>query len=239
LETQEIAATPLHTSHAFHSTMMDGAIEPFHAVLSRIKLSPPQIPILSTVTGQILSPQQAGDPMYWARHLRETVRFSEAIAEALKLANGVMLEVGPGQTLSTLTRQQPNLAAEQVVAAVSPHAKQSVSAGKQLWSALGALWQAGVTVDFAGAYQRERRRRVNLPGYPFERQRYWYDQISPTAVEEPLPMAVNETQAGDRSDLKVRTLDTNGTDWIEETDPVEVLVRQQLAILRQQLECLQ
>lgn len=248
LERQEIAATPLHTSHAFHSQMMEPAIEPFFERLSRSKLSAPTIPILSTVTGQILSSEQACDPMYWARHLRETVRFSDAIATALQSVRGAVLEVGPGQTLSTLTRQQPGLQADQVVTAVSPHAKQQTSAGKQLWSALGALWQAGVTLDFAGAYHKETRRRVNLPGYPFERQRYWYDQIVPPPIaEESTAEEPNDVSSQSRVEpandsscnlSNIASVDTNGAIPTDETDPVDVVVRQQLAILRQQLEYL-
>lgn len=177
LETQGIATIPLHTSHAFHSAMMDPVIEPFAQVLSEIQLSPSQLPVISSVTGQPLTAEQACDPMYWARHLRETVRFSAAIGAAAKSQRCVLIEVGPGQTLSTLARQQPGLEEGQVVLAVSPHAKQQTSPVRQLWSALGSLWQEGVAVDFSGAYRCEQRRRLHLPGYPFERQRYWFDQI--------------------------------------------------------------
>lgn len=282
LEQQDIPATPLHTSHGFHSNMMEPAIEPFFELLSQLKLSPSQIPIMSTVTGEPLSPAQACDPMYWARHLRETVRFSDAVAAALQLANAVMLEVGPGQTLATLTRQQPHMSAERVVASVSPHAKQQNSASKHLWATLGTLWQAGVAVNYAGAYQKENRWRVNLPGYPFERQRYWYDQIAKTVSEESDAKAsadsLTKTGCGDGPDLDGEhqssdggldasqntagptvaaepsslplTSDSNchqinlsglGADnsySSEEADLVEVVVRQQLAVLQQQLEYL-
>lgn len=280
LDQQEIAATPLHTSHAFHSEMMEPAIVPFCEVLSRLQLSPSKIPILSTVSGQVLTKEQAVDPMYWARHLRETVRFSDAIAAAMQAVPGVVLEVGPGQTLSTLTRQQPGLTPDQVVTAVAPHAKQTSSASKQLWLSLGTIWQAGVTVDFRGAYQREKRRRVNLPGYPFERQRYWYDQIAKTVVDEQNPRSSdgepneprviesicreNGPPMADGDSLvdaanqvaglanstdtfighsscnteAISAFDAIGPDGTNDADLVEVLVRQQLAILRQQLECL-
>jgi len=178
LEHHEIACVSLHTSHAFHSSMMDPIIDPFFKVLSELKLAPSQIPIVSSVTGQLLSQQQACDPHYWARHLRETVRFSDAMGEALKLSRCVLVEVGPGQTLATLARQQPGISDGHVVTAVSPHAKQQTSPARQLWATLGALWQEGVSVDFCGVYRCEQRRRLHLPVYPFERQRYWYDQIS-------------------------------------------------------------
>lgn len=279
LEQREIAATPLHTSHAFHSHMMEPAIAPFAEVLSQFKLSTSQIPILSTVTGQVLTPEQACDPLYWARHLRETVNFSDAMAAALQGQAGCIVEVGPGQTLSTLTRQQPGLGPEQVVTAVSPHAKQMASAGKQLWLCLGTLWQSGVKVDFGGAYRLERRRRVNLPGYPFERQRYWYDQIAPVIVDSSAAASEEEsadpqslentcrdheqpTPAGDplscaaihvanpasstdsfvgRSSCEVENISEFGTGesvFTNDADLVEVVVRQQLAVLRQQLEFL-
>jgi len=193
LEQQEIACVPLHTSHAFHSSMMDPVVDPFLKILSELKLAASQIPIVSTVTGQLLSQQQACDPLYWARHLRETVRFSDAMGEVLKLPNCVLVEVGPGQTLATLARQQPGISAGHIVTAVSPHVKQETSPARQLWATLGALWQEGVSVDFSGVYRSEQRRRLHLPVYPFERQRYWYDQIS---VEDTAKDCLENSAAG-------------------------------------------
>src|SRR5690606_15266361 len=108
LEAAEVVCGRLHTSHAFHSAMMDPVIEPFAAELRRVALKPPSIPIISSVTGQLLTDSQAVDPWYWARHLRETVRFTDALASQFQQPDDVLLEVGPGQTLCTLARQHPD-----------------------------------------------------------------------------------------------------------------------------------
>lgn len=281
LDSKEIASIPLHTSHAFHSAMMDPVVEPFSKVLAEIRLSPSQLSIISSVTGQPLTKEQACDPLYWARHLRETVRFSDAVGEALKNDRCVLLEVGPGQTLSTLARQQPGLGEGHVVSSVSPHAKQRSSAGKQLWQALGTLWQAGVTVDFSGAYRCEQRRRLHLPGYPFERQRYWFDQIPLDQGSLPSIVAAHDVVMGESivakesclsSEASPSTLTStlaslncenspsnplsseyrdipfpgmtmttpqNGTMADYDSGFIETLIRQQLAIMQQQLECWQ
>src|SRR6185503_5857172 len=105
LEGEGLVCRPLHTSHAFHSPMMDPVIEPLRARVARVALSPPRIPILSTVTARWLSDEEATDPGYWARHARATVRFAEAVAELWREPARVLLEVGPRTTTATLARQ--------------------------------------------------------------------------------------------------------------------------------------
>jgi FkbH-like protein len=181
LETEEIVCRELHTSHAFHSAMMDPVVAPFAEQLHQIRLQPPSIPIISSVTGQLLSAELAVDPWYWARHLRETVLFTDVLACAATLSDHVLLEVGPGQTLSTLARQHPQRDAEQGVVSTLPHAKQSISPRKHLLLSVGRLWQCGVEIDWKLQFGSQHRRRLHLPGYPFERQRYWLE--SEVAVE--------------------------------------------------------
>ncbi len=97
----------LHTSHAFHSAMMKPAMEEFAAEVRSVERHVPQIPYLSNVTGQWITEADAVDPSYWARHLREPVQFSHGVAALLNDPAIVLLEVGPGQTLSALAGQQP------------------------------------------------------------------------------------------------------------------------------------
>ncbi len=78
----------------------------FTEEVKKVTLRPPQIHYLSNVTGRRITAAEATDPLYWTRHLRETVRFAEGLAELRKDPAQILLEVGPGQTLSTLTRQQ-------------------------------------------------------------------------------------------------------------------------------------
>lgn len=162
----------LHTSHAFHSAMMDSIIEPFLRTVKKIKLNPPQIPFISNVTGTWITGAEATDPNYWARHLRDRVRFSEGISELIKDSQLLFLEVGPGRTLTTLTKQQ---ASERIVLSSLPHPKDKESDSGFLLNTLGKLCLAGVKVNWPGFYADEKRDRIPLPTYPFERQRYWID----------------------------------------------------------------
>ena len=182
LEAEEVICRKLHTSHAFHSAMMDPVVEPFAEQLRGVKLRAPQIPIISSVTGQPLTDAQAVDPNYWAKHLRETVRFADTLSTITDDSDAVLLEVGPGQTLSTLARQHPGRDREQTVLAALPHAQQSSSAREHLLLALGRLWQAGVDVDWKSRFRDQQRRRLHLPGYPFERLRYWLEPEQESAV---------------------------------------------------------
>ncbi|MEM8486724.1 MAG: type I polyketide synthase [Bacteroidota bacterium] len=176
LEAAEFICRPLHTSHAFHSAMMEDAIPPFAEALANISLQAPQVPIMSTVHARWLTAEDTQDPTYWARHLRETVRFSDAVSEIVNESNDVFLEVGPGQTLSTLARQHPDTSDKQDFFSSLPHVQQTISASKYATEITGKLWQAGVTIDWATQYEAESRRRVHLPTYPFERKRFWFDE---------------------------------------------------------------
>lgn len=171
LESKGVKARHLHTSHAFHSAMMDPVLEPFTALLRGMKLEAPTIPYVSNVSARWITADEARAPEYWAGHVRQTVRFADGIAELMKDSQRVLLEVGPGQTLCTLSRQHPAKQPEQAVLASLPLAGDQELRG--LTETLGRLWMTGVAVDWQGYYAHERRRRAVLPTYPFERKRYW------------------------------------------------------------------
>ena len=165
----------LHTSHAFHSAMMDPILEPFTEQIKRITLNPPQIPYVSNVTGTWMTATEATDPGYWTKHLRQTVRFAEGLQQLLGEPERVLLEVGPGRTLSTLARRHPDRTVEQVVLSSLRHPQDHHSDVDFLLTILGKLWLAGAQVDWFGFHAHERRQRLPLPTYPFERQRYWIE----------------------------------------------------------------
>jgi amino acid adenylation domain-containing protein len=169
-----IACRPLHTSHAFHSTMMDPVIAPFAQAVRGIALHEPRIPFVSTTSGTWIRAEQATDPDYWARHLRETVRFRQGVSELLGDPGHLLLEVGPRATLATLARQQARDRAQPILSSLGDTAE-----GDAEWTALlqaaGRLWLAGVPLDGKAFHVHEDRRRVPLPTYPFERQRFWVE----------------------------------------------------------------
>ena len=182
LKAQGVEGRRLHTSHAFHSALMEPILEPFTEQVKRVRLNPPRIPCVSNVTGDWLTAAEATDPNYWARHLRQAVRFADGVGRLLAEPTQVLLEVGPGRTLSTLALRHPAKRAEHVVLGSLRHAQDRQSDVAFELSTLGKLWLAGVAVDWAGFYAHEQRRRLPLPTYPFERQRYW---IEPQPADQP------------------------------------------------------
>jgi amino acid adenylation domain-containing protein/non-ribosomal peptide synthase protein (TIGR01720 family) len=182
LKEKGVECQRLHTSHAFHSAMMDPILDAFAAEVRQVKRNPPQIPFVSNLTGEWISAAEATDPAYWARHLRNTVRFGDGLEQLLKDPAPLLLEIGPGRTLSSLALQHPGRTAGQTVLSSLRHAQDTQSDQAFLLAALGKLWLAGVAVDWAAFYQGERRCRVPLPTYPFERQRCW---IEPQSGKQP------------------------------------------------------
>ena len=184
---QGIECIRLRTSHAFHSQMMEPILKPFAQRVKQVNLNPPQIPYLSNLTGKWITAAQATDPDYWAHHLRHTVQFALSMEELLKEPDQILLEVGPGKTLSTLVKRHPNKVASQMVLSSTRHPQQPGSDVAFLLNTLGQLWLAGGKVDWSGFYAQEQRYRVPLPTYPFERQRYWIEpqkQVDSIGVEQ-------------------------------------------------------
>lgn len=165
----------LHTSHGFHSEMMDPIVEPFAQQVRKINLKPPKIPYVSNVSGTWITAAEVASSSYWPRHLRQTVRFAEGLRELLKEPDLILLEVGPGRALSSFAERHPDKGSRHVVLSSLRHPRSKGSDIAFLLQTLGQLWLAGKKVDWSGFSARERRHRVPLPTYPFERQRYWIE----------------------------------------------------------------
>ncbi|MEA2562144.1 MAG: hypothetical protein QOH06_3648 [Acidobacteriota bacterium] len=181
-----IACRLLETSHAFHSAQMDPILNAFSEMVREVRLAPPVLPYLSNLTGTWITPEQAVDPRYWVRHLRETVRFAAGLDELLSEPGRVLLEVGPGNSLSTLARQQGNWDPDLVIASMR-HPRERAADEESLLRALGRLWLAGVEPDWDMVHGT-RRLRLRLPTYPFERQRFWLEPPA-QARESHIPAA--------------------------------------------------
>ena len=163
----------LHTSHAFHSSMMDPMLGAFAERVRTISLKAPQIPYVSNVTGEWIEAAQVTDPDYWVRHVRQTVRFSDGVQHLLKEPGQILLEVGPGRTLSSLVKRHPGKESEQAVFASLRHPHDHQSDVAFTLTTMAKLWLAGAHVNWTGLHTHERRLRVPLPTYPFERKQYW------------------------------------------------------------------
>ncbi|MBD2166655.1 SDR family oxidoreductase [Calothrix membranacea FACHB-236] len=173
LQQQSINCRRLHTSGAFHSPMMDEMIEPFTKLLQQISLQPPQIPFISNLSGTWISAAAATDPNYWAKHLRQTVLFSNGISELLQQPERIFLEVGPGKTLSTFVKQHQK--SELVTLTSLRHPQEQESDIAFIFNTLGRLWLQSIKVDWSSFYAHEKPYHIPLPTYPFERQHYWVE----------------------------------------------------------------
>jgi acyl transferase domain-containing protein/acyl carrier protein len=169
------------TRHPRHEARMTAVVDP-------IQLNAPRIPILSSSTGDWLTDAQAMSPSFWAELPRESLAFDQAVMRLSHAPTPVLLEIGPAGLASRAKAAAANHGADddgKAVAFRSLCALSSLGTGQSeqevLLEALGALWCHAVPVDWALFYADERRRRVPLPTYPFERQRYW---ISPTPAAE-------------------------------------------------------
>ena len=166
----------LRTSHAFHSSMFETLVAPFVEAVAKTPRKPPKLPYLSNLTGGWITPDMAIDPEYWGRHLRQTVLFARNLEELTSSGRRVLLEVGPGTTLTTLASQIPGATGAVTAIASLPRAQDREADLKNLLNGLGRMWVSGAEVNWKAFYSRKPRNRVALPTYPFERQRYWVER---------------------------------------------------------------
>ncbi|OKH99762.1 hypothetical protein A6A06_22040 [Streptomyces sp. CB02923] len=232
LAAEGVAARRLNASRAFHSVMMEPVVEEFTELVAGFVLKPPAIPYLSNVTGDWITDEQATDPAYWARHLREPVRFADGVRKLWTEPRRVLLEVGPGATLGGIAlRNRPaEEAAEQLVLATLPPSFDRRPAAGFLRGTLGKLWLAGVPVRWPALAGGPTR--VALPPTPFDRRehrvtsRWETAQVTPEAPAlvrkenvtewfsvpgwEPLPPLLSGTGSADEPATWLVFLDGQG-----------------------------
>lgn len=170
LESKKINGQRLHTSHAFHSRMMEDAANALANVVARTKRHAPNLPICSNLTGGWMTEQAATDPAYWSRHLRNTVRFGDNLAEvARRFESALFLETGPGNTLCSITRQQPEPVGTIPAVASLRNPRQRIEDEPFFLRALGAMWCHGAAIELERLTADIAPERLTLPTYPFER----------------------------------------------------------------------
>ena len=169
VETQRIAI-----DIAAHSRMLEGILPAFRAHLAQMRLSAPRIPVISNTTGQPLTPEQAQSPDYWVNHLRGTVRFADGVATLALRPNRIWLEVGPGKALSSLVKMSGKVPAQQVLSALR-HPDEQVADDRHHLELLGRIWALGGPIDWTQLRGEGPRQRLPLPGYAFQRQRYFIE----------------------------------------------------------------
>src|SRR5258708_11510213 len=164
---------------------MDSMIPEFTGFLSRQTLREPQIPLLSNVTGTWLAASEATNPATWARQVRSTVRFSDEVDVLLGDPNRVLIEVGPGGTLTASATRHPRWSAGHHAVRLMRHHAQNRDDRDAFLLALGQRWCAGAEVEWAPLRGGQSGRLLTLPGYPFERQRHWIEHRQTTWTGEP------------------------------------------------------
>ncbi|MBP6688344.1 MAG: SDR family NAD(P)-dependent oxidoreductase [Hyphomonadaceae bacterium] len=168
-----VESTPVRIDVAAHSRMLDPVLGQFRELCKTIKFQAPKIPFVSNVTGAWITAAEATDPEYWVRHLRSTVRFAEGLATLRAMGEPILIEIGPGRTLSMLARAQAT--PWRNTFNCMRHPQESASDLKYALTGLGRLWAAGANIDWPAFYDGQLRNRIPLPTYPFERQSYWVE----------------------------------------------------------------
>ena len=172
----------LHTSHAFHSAMMEPALDAFAAELAGVELHAPTVPFVSNVTGEWITGAQATDPAYWTGHLRAPVRYAPSVELLLEDEELLLVEAGPGQVLTGLTRGHAVATGRRgrTVVPTMPMPQGKEEGPHCLARAVATLWTEGAPLDWA-AYWGEDWQRLPLPTYPFQRKVHWLDPVAPSA----------------------------------------------------------
>ena len=183
---QGVQARRMRTSHAFHSSSMDSVLGEFEEILRGLTLRAPHTPLLSNTTGTWMTADEATDPARWARQIRATVKFSDQLDTVLADPHRVLVEVGPGGSLTASATRQPRWSEEHRAVRLMRHQLQNRDDRDAFLLALGQLWSAGVHADWTRLRTAEPALRVSIPGYPFARQKHWVDpRIGPESQEVP------------------------------------------------------
>lgn len=216
-----IASRRLEVSRAFHSPMMDQIIDEFVHEVNQVRLNPPKTPYISNLTGTWIKAEEATNPLYWSRHLRQTVRFSEGIAEILKGTRNVLLEVGPGEMLCSHARHHVDKDSRQLVLPSLRPKRQELSDVASMLETLGYLWLVNAFDNWNEFYEGDERRRLSLPTYPFERERFWAENKMGPPVAR-----LNRSEMNQEPPLKVTTAPRRSikSDYIPPNGAVETML---------------
>ena len=178
----------LHTSHAFHSHMLEPVLQDFKKAVLKVQFKEPSIPYISNVTGDWIKSEQVLNPDYWLDHLRGTVQFSSGIKQILRKPDIALLEVGPGRVLRTLSVQNLEKTKDHVAVSSIRHLTSRHSDREYILASLGRLWLHGVKINWEKLNSSTKRYRVPLPTYPFERRRHWISKENkPTLSTAKIP----------------------------------------------------
>jgi acyl transferase domain-containing protein len=199
LAAREVEATRVRIKVAAHSSMLEPILAPFREFLSMVEMKAPTKRFISNLSGTWITAAEAASLAYWVRHLRDTVRFADGLKELLADESTILLEVGPGRTLSSLARMHPSRKPAQVVVNGMRHPEENVSDQAFMLLALGRLNARGCDIDWARIEgPDDKRLRLSLPGYAFEPTRHWVEpgRLALAADASAEPALVREADVG-------------------------------------------
>jgi 5-hydroxydodecatetraenal polyketide synthase CpkC len=182
----------LDVSHAFHSPHVDGVLDVFKTVCARVTFEEPTIPIISTLTGQVAEPTSAD---YWAKHMRSTVRFADAVQTMTERGATAFVELGPDAVLSGLVHDQPAVAS----------LRRDRDDAEAVAALAGELFRLGIGPDWASYFGEFHGAPVDLPTYPFQHKRYWVEQGTKDADTPAHPLLGTATTVAGRDEALFTT----------------------------------
>ncbi|WP_186646710.1 type I polyketide synthase [Fluviispira vulneris] len=182
LSAQNIETKMLNTSHAFHSQQMEKMLPKFKEVLKTLQFNLPKIRFISNISGNWISDEEAINLDYWAQHILKTVRFYDGLTTLIQNDMKIFIEVGPGRSLMNMLKSSFN--SDVITLNTIPHAKEDKSSSLTFLETIGKLWLNGVAIKWENIYNREQRRRIPLPTYPFQRKRFWIDKTESTNIRK-------------------------------------------------------
>ena len=160
-------------SHAFHSRMMDPVVSSYQQEVAKVNFVKPKVPFLSNLTGELATFAEIKTPEYWADHLRHTVRFYENAKNILSDSQNIIIEVGPGNTLTTLVNQTSSPDQADKILNLVRHHNEVSNDLRYLLTRLGQLWANGVEVDWKSIYSDKEAQRISMPTYAFDKHHFW------------------------------------------------------------------
>nr|WSX18684.1 SDR family NAD(P)-dependent oxidoreductase [Streptomyces tubercidicus] len=174
----------LRVSHAFHSPLMEPMLEEFRAVAESVAYAEPRIPVVSNVTGELATAEQLTSPDYWVRHVRDAVRFADGVRWLAEHGVTRLLELGPGGTLTAMAQDCLSDTGDDdtervFLASLRTNRPETTS----LMSAMAGAFASGAPIDWVAYFAGTGARRVDLPTYAFQRERYWLESTG--AAPEP------------------------------------------------------
>jgi malonyl CoA-acyl carrier protein transacylase len=191
LAAKEIIARRVQNGHPFHTPMMQPILAEFEAELGKVQLNAPKIPYLSNVTGDWITAAQATDCKYWLAHVSQTARFSDGLRRLWQMGNPLLIECGPGRTLSVLAAQHPDRKASLQSGIWSMRQRYENEHDERiLLTAIGKAWLAGCDISWERMACAGDARRIPLPTYPHDKELCWSakapaEEISPALAAAP------------------------------------------------------